>query len=211
MSLTSEIKELKNAIIDNGGVLVTGVVATAADLAITAASAKDIIMTLGANDTSKKLSIKDSDGVEVAKIDGNGLITSAAGLVGPVTGAVTGNVTGNLTGNVTGDVTGATAGVHTGGVIFPAPAAVDFNNGHADYTLNDTEQKSLLLIATNADAGAAIIAPAANKMYILRNASGQTVTLKKSAGTGISVANGKTAVLVYDGSDYVRVTADATH
>ena len=91
MSLSGEIRALKDAIIDNGGVLVQGVVATAADLAITAASAKDIIMTLGANDTSKKLSIKDSDGVEVAKIDGNGLITSAAGLAGPVTGNITTN------------------------------------------------------------------------------------------------------------------------
>lgn len=97
MSLMSEIRELKEAIIDNGGVLVTGVVATAADLAITAASAKDIIMTLGANDTSKKLSIKDSDGVEVAKIDGNGLITSAAGLAGPTTGTHTGVVAGAST------------------------------------------------------------------------------------------------------------------
>lgn len=102
MSLKSEIRELKDAIIENGGVLVTGVVATAADLAITAASAKNIIMKLGANDTSKKLSIIDSDDAEVLKIDGNGLITTAAGLAGPVTGAVTGNVTGNLTGNVSG-------------------------------------------------------------------------------------------------------------
>lgn len=97
MSLSGEIRALKDAIIDNGGVLVQGVVATAADLAITAAAAKDIIMTLGANDTSKKLSIKDSDGVEVCKIDGNGLITSAAGLAGPTTGTHTGVVAGATT------------------------------------------------------------------------------------------------------------------
>ena len=97
MSLSGEIRALKDAIIENGGVLVTGVIATAADLSITAASAKDIIMTLGANDTSKKLSIKDSDSVEVCKIDGNGLITTAAGLVGPVTGIHTGVVAGAST------------------------------------------------------------------------------------------------------------------
>ncbi len=102
MSLSGEVKKLTDAILTNGGVLVTGVVATAADLAITAASAKNIIMKLGANDTSKKLSIIDSDDAEVLKIDGNGLITTAAGLAGPVTGALTGNSTGTHTGNVAG-------------------------------------------------------------------------------------------------------------
>ena len=87
------IKDLIDKIADVGGVITT-ITATGADLPITAASGKDIVITLGANDTSKKLSIKDSDTVEVLKIDGNGLITSAAGLAGPVTGTLTGNVAG---------------------------------------------------------------------------------------------------------------------
>lgn len=87
------IKDLIDKIADVGGIITT-ITATGADLPITAASGKDIVITLGANDTSKKLSIKDSDTVEVLKIDGNGLITSAAGLVGPVTGTLTGNVAG---------------------------------------------------------------------------------------------------------------------
>ncbi len=97
MSLTKDIRDLKDAIIENGGVLMGGLVANAADLVITAASAKNIIMTLGANDTSKKLSILDSDSVEVCKIDGNGLITTAAGLAGPTTGTHTGVVAGATT------------------------------------------------------------------------------------------------------------------
>ena len=84
MSVERQLEQIKNKMAA-GTVTITSVAGSAADLPITAASAKDIIMTLGANDTSKKFSIKDSDGVEVAKIDGNGLITSAAGLVGPVT------------------------------------------------------------------------------------------------------------------------------
>lgn len=89
----SEIKKLRKQILDVGGVM-TSVTAVGADLPITAAAAKNIIMKLGANDTSKKFSIIDSDDAEVAKIDGNGLITSAAGLAGPVTGTLTGNVAG---------------------------------------------------------------------------------------------------------------------
>ena len=215
MSLSGEIRALKDAIVANGGMLVGGITASAADLTITAASAKNIIMKLGANDTSKKLSITDSDDAEVLKVDANGLITSASGLAGPVTGAVTGNVTGNLTGNVTGNVTGAVTGDVTGNltgsVINNNVATHSYASGHADWTLSATEKKALVLSVTLADAGANIIAPAENRMYILKNGSGQTITIKKSAGTGIAVANGKTAVVYYDGSDYARATADATH
>lgn len=97
MSLAKDVRDLKDAIIENGGVLMNGLVANAADLVITAASAKNIIMTLGANDTSKKLSILDSDAAEVCKIDGNGLITTAAGLAGPTTGTHTGVIAGATT------------------------------------------------------------------------------------------------------------------
>lgn len=102
----SEIKKLRKQILDVGGVM-TSVTAVGADLPITAAAAKNIIMKLGANDTSKKFSIIDSDDAEVAKIDGNGLITSAAGLVGPVTGNLTGNVLGieTLTAKTATDMT----------------------------------------------------------------------------------------------------------
>ena len=49
--------------------------------------------------------------------------------------------------------------------------------------------------------------------YYVRNGSGYAITIKKSAGTGISVANGKTAKVIYsdEAADYIRLTADATH
>lgn len=209
MSLSGEIRALKDAIVANGGMLVGGITASAADLTITAASAKNIIMKLGANDTSKKLSIIDSDDAEVLKVDANGLITSASGLAGPVTGAVTGNVTGDVTGNVTGDVTGNL----TGSVINNNVAAHSYSSGHADWTLSATEKKALILSVTLADAGANIIGPAENRVYYVRNGSGQAITIKKAGGTGITVANGKTAKVAYSNadSDYIRLTADATH
>jgi hypothetical protein len=45
--------------------------------------------------------------------------------------------------------------------------------------------------------------------YLIDNQSGQAVTVKVSGGTGISVASTKRAILLCNGTDYVRVTADA--
>lgn len=89
-------------------------------------------------------------------------------------------------------------------------ATHNYGGAHADWTLSASEQKSSTLIVTNADAAVAIIAPAsAGYRYTVRNTSGQTVTIKKSGGTGVQIANGKTAIVEYIGSDYVRITADA--
>ncbi len=57
--------------------------------------------------------------------------------------------------------------------------------------------------------GRNIIVPAEAKPYIFINATAQTLTLKTPAGSGIGVATGKTALLYCDGTNVVRVTADA--
>ncbi len=82
---------------------------------------------------------------------------------------------------------------------------------NVDWTLSSTEAKSLLLIVSSGSGTLSIIAPTTSgKAYILQNASTNiAVTLKQSGGTGISVASSRTAVLINNGSDYVRVTADA--
>jgi hypothetical protein len=114
-----------------------------------------------------------------------------------VLGGVTADVTGNLTGSV----------VNT------ADASIDFANGHSDHTLTTTEKKAKLLVVIQADQAANIIGPAENRKYVVRNESGAAITIKKTAGTGVAIANGKTAVVMYSSiaADYVRVTADATH
>jgi hypothetical protein len=54
-------------------------------------------------------------------------------------------------------------------------------------------------------AAATVICPAASKIYIIKNSvsGGYAVTLKTSAGTGISVPNGGTALLYCDGTNVV--------
>jgi len=73
------------------------------NLAIEAATGKDITVEMGDDSAANKVSFIDSAEAEVAKVDSNGTITAVA-----FAGALTGNVTGNVVGN--------SAGVHTGNV-----------------------------------------------------------------------------------------------
>ncbi len=87
-----------------------------------------------------------------------------------------------------------------------------------DYTLSATEALCSVLNVTGSPSGQGLIAPTiatsgVTRYYTVRNAGGDsgTVTLKKSGGTGVDVATGKTARVYWLSSDYVRETADATH
>jgi len=81
-----------------------------------------------------------------------------------------------------------------------------------DWELSASEAKSLLLTASSGSGTPSIIAPSTSgKVYFFRNGAGVAIMLKRSGGTGISVASGNTASLIDNGSDYVRVTADGTH
>jgi len=119
-----------------------------------------------------------------------------------------------LTGTIAGGThTGATLTapvITTADVTFAVSSNV-FAAGE-DWTLSASELKSLLLTVTSGSGTPSIIAPSTSgKVYILRNAANVNVILKRSGGTGITVASGTTAILMDNGTDYVRVTADATH
>lgn len=89
-------------------------------------------------------------------------------------------------------------------------SAHDYAAAAADWTLSAAELKNIIVTATNANAPAAAIAtPTAGKVYIVSNATGQTLTFKATGQTGVEVANGKTAIVRGNGTDFVRVTADA--
>jgi len=68
-------------------------IADAAIADITPGASTDLEVNLSDNAGARAVVVKDSDGVQVCKIDSNGLVTSAAGLAGPVTGALIGNIT----------------------------------------------------------------------------------------------------------------------
>lgn len=85
----------------------------------------------------------------------------------------------------------------------------------ADYTLSTSTtpqewQYGILNMSGTLTAARNIICPTNKKGYILVNntTGGFALTLKTQSGTGIAVANGKTAILRADGTNVVRVTAD---
>jgi len=91
-------------------------------------------------------------------------------------------------------------------------ATHDYGTGHADWTLSATEQKATVLSLTgNTDvAGAGIIAtPAKGKVFIVVNATAQTITIKAKDKTGVDIATTKTATVMGNGTDFIRLTPDA--
>lgn len=82
-----------------------------------------------------------------------------------------------------------------------------------DWTLSASEATAVLLTLSSGSGTPSIIDAYSTSgvVKIVRNAAAVAVTLKMSGQTGVSVASGTTAVLIHSGTDYVRVTADATH
>jgi len=82
----------------------------------------------------------------------------------------------------------------------------------ADYTLTtvnglpDEARSMMLNISGTLTAARNVICPTASKLYFIKNATtgGFAITLKTSAGTGISVPNGKSTVLICNGTNVVE-------
>lgn len=91
--------------------------------------------------------------------------------------------------------------------------AVDITFANATYTLtafnglpDEARNAVLNLIGTNSGAQD-LIAPAVQKTYIVKNATGAAVTIKTSGGSGVAVANGTTRIVWCDGTDFYTAAA----
>lgn len=82
--------------------------------------------------------------------------------------------------------------------------------GEADVTLSAGNAGAAILDLTgSADAAFKLIVPLTNiASWLVRNGSGQTVTVVGATGTGIEVATSKVARVFCDGTNIVRETAD---
>lgn len=81
----------------------------------------------------------------------------------------------------------------------------DYLTAAVDWVLSSNESKATMLVCKNAGGASKIIAPA-DMMYVVRNISGQTITIKTSTSTGITVATAKTATMIYYGTDYIKIS-----
>jgi hypothetical protein len=80
-------------------------------------------------------------------------------------------------------------------------------NSHTLTTADGTTSESRAAILSLTDTGTAltgagtVICPAASKVYIVENGTGEDITVKTSSGTGIVVPDGKNALLFCDGTN----------
>ena len=89
-------------------------------------------------------------------------------------------------------------------------------NAHTLTTANGTTSEARCAMLELTDTGSAlsgagsVICPAASKIYIVKNASGQNITVKTPSGTGILVPNGRTTFLFCDGTNVVEAMTHTT-
>lgn len=118
----------------------------------------------------------------------------------PVTGELNGTWGTVVNDNITSMIEQAIAGLATVNTWVAASHTLTTANGTTD------EARCAVLECSGAPGAAAtVICPALSKLYVIKNSvtGGYAVTLKTSAGTGISVPNGSTALLYCDGTNVV--------
>ena len=118
----------------------------------------------------------------------------------PATGELNGTWGTTVNDNITSMVEQAIAGLATISTWTAASHTLTTANG------TTSEARCAILQCSGAPGAAAtVICPTASKVYIIKNSvtGGYAVTLKTSAGTGISVPNGGTALLYCDGTNVV--------
>lgn len=86
----------------------------------------------------------------------------------------------------------------------------DYSAAHADWTLSAAELLKMIHKPTNADADVnAIIADTAGMPYVFVNGTGQVLTVKTAAGTGVAITNGKTAIVMSDGTNVIALATES--
>ena len=118
----------------------------------------------------------------------------------PVTGELNGTWGDVVNNNITSMIEQAIAGLATINTWTTASHTLTTADG-----TTDEARCAILQCSGTPGAAATVICPALSKIYIIKNSvsGGYAVTLKTSAGTGISVPNGGTALLYCDGTNVV--------
>ena len=89
-------------------------------------------------------------------------------------------------------------------------------NSHTLTSANGTTSESRCAMLELTDTGTAltgagtVVCPTASKIYIVKNAAGQNITVTTSGGTGILVPNGRTTLLFCDGTNVVEAMTHTT-
>ena len=134
--------------------------------------------------------------------------TTSLKLALPTQGELTGTWGDTLNNQVTSMVEEAVAGLKTINTWSTNSATLST----ADGSTSESRAAILNLTDTTSDlSGAAtLICPAASKVYIVKNATGQAVTVKTASGTGIAIPNGTTGFVYCDGTNVLESLNNVT-
>lgn len=89
---------------------------------------------------------------------------------------------------------------------------VTLSMGDANYTmtnfngLSDEARNAVLVLNGPITSPQNLIAPPSEKVYIVRNFTGNTVTIRTSTGNGVALTNAASAVVFCDGTDFYSAT-----
>lgn len=104
---------------------------------------------------------------------------------------------------------GDTTNLNLGGLLEAAITGVQtITFANADYTLTannglpDEARNAVLVLGGTNSAPRELIAPAVEKVYVVKNNTSNTVTIKTSAGLGIAIPNGSTQIVFCNGTDF---------
>ena len=84
--------------------------------------------------------------------------------------------------------------------------------GDATYTLSaydgavDESRNAVLVLAGTVTSPQNLIAPAVEKVYLIKNITGNTITIKTSGGVGAAISNSTYAQVYCDGTDFYNAT-----
>ena len=87
-------------------------------------------------------------------------------------------------------------------------ADLDFG-ATATVTLSAATKLATVLNATGATGAAVIVGPSESRLYHVINACTGTLTIKKTAGTGVTFAAGVNGIVIYNGTDYIKLVTSA--
>jgi len=130
--------------------------------------------------------------------------TSLLGLALPVTGELSGTWGDTVNEYITSYLDASIAGTQT----ITASTTLTKTTGA---TLSSTSSQYMVLLCNPTSANITITAPAASKTYVVINTSATYTVTIRGAGptTGVTIAVSDKALVVWNGSDFVRVSAAA--
>jgi hypothetical protein len=131
--------------------------------------------------------------------------TTLLGFALPVTGELSGTWGDVVNNSITQLTEDSIAGVATASV-----AAGNWTLTTTGLGVDNQARKAILIPTGSPGVSRNIIAPSQSKAYIVINQSDAAVVVKGSATTGVTIPSGVTALVAWNGSDFVNVRPYST-